>query len=167
MIVVYTDASNYAHEAYLCQERVHGVTTEESIRFLGGTFHCPQTRWSTIEMEAYAIYWALLRLDDLIEGIPFTIRTHHRNLLFMNQHGSRKGLHWKLDIQHYNAVIEHVPGKRNTPADISAGKSSGINHYLFCTSLPYTVPQNNENLFTNICPFWRRTYYCSHNTNPS
>ena len=36
----------------------------------------------------------------------------------MNQHGSRKVLLWKLDIQHYNAIIEHVPGKANIPADI-------------------------------------------------
>ena len=111
-IILYTDASDYAHGAYLCQERIHGDgIIEEPIRFLGGTFHGPQTRWSTIEKEAYAIYWALQRLDDLIGGVPFTIRTDHRNLLFMNNHGSCKVLQWKLDIQHYNAIIEHVPGK--------------------------------------------------------
>ena len=26
-------------------------------------------------------------------------------------------LQWKLDIQHYDAIIEHVPGVMNTPAD--------------------------------------------------
>ena len=80
----------------------------------GGHFMVPKLG----EKEAYAIYWALLRLDDLIGGIPFTIRTDHRNLLFMNQQGSCKVLQWKLDIQHYNAIIEHVPGKANIPADI-------------------------------------------------
>ncbi len=84
----------------------------------GGAFHGPQKRWSTIEKEAYAIYWALLRLDDLVGGVHFTIRTDHRNLLFMNNHGSRKVLQWKLDIQHYDATIEHVPGKANIPADV-------------------------------------------------
>ena len=60
----------------------------------------------------------LLRLDDLIGGIPFTIRTDdERNLLFMNNHGSCKVLQWKLDIQHYDAIIEHVPGKANKPED--------------------------------------------------
>ena len=57
-----------AHGACLCQLRPlpnEGVV-EEPIRFLGGVFHGPQTRWSTIEKEAYAIYWALLRLDDLV-----------------------------------------------------------------------------------------------------
>ena len=119
-IILYTDASDYAHGAYLCQLRPlpnEGVV-EEPIRFLGGIFHGPQTRWSTIEKEAYAIYWALLRLDDLVGGVHFTIRTDHRNLLFMNNHGSRKVLQWKLDIQHYDATIEHVPGKANVPADV-------------------------------------------------
>ena len=99
-IILYSDASDYAHGAYLCQMRPlpnEGVV-EEPIRFLGGIFHGPQTRWSTMGKEAYAIYWALLRLDDLVGGVHFTIRTDHRNLLFMNNHGSRKVLQWMLDI---------------------------------------------------------------------
>ena len=49
----------------------------------------------------------------------FTIRTnHHNHLLFMNNHGYRKVLQWKLDIQHYDASIEHVAGKANIPANV-------------------------------------------------
>ena len=115
--ILYSDESDYAHGAYLCQDRVtDGITTEEPIKFLGGTFH--QTRWSTIEKEAHATYWALLRLDDLIGVIPSTIRMDLRNLLFMNNYGLRKVLQWILDVQHYDAIIEHVPGKENIPADV-------------------------------------------------
>jgi hypothetical protein len=73
-VILYTDASDYAHGAYLCQIRAlpDGTNIEEPIRFLGGTFQGPQVRWSTIEKEAYAIYWALLKLDDLVRG--FTSR---------------------------------------------------------------------------------------------
>ena len=120
-VVLFTDASDYAHGAYLCQL----VTTdgdeilrEEPIRLLSGSFSGAQVRWSTIEKEAYAIYWALDKLDDLLGGIAFTIKTDHRNLLYMNKHGPRKVLQWKLDIQHYNAIIEHVPGNLNIPADV-------------------------------------------------
>ena len=77
-----------------------------------------QTRWSTVEKEAYAIYWALKKLDDLLGGIRFTIRTDHRNLLYLNNHGSPKVLQWKIDIQHYDAVIEHIPGEENILADV-------------------------------------------------
>ena len=36
----------------------------------------------------------------------------------MSNYGSRKVLQWKLDIQHYDATIEHVAGKANIPADV-------------------------------------------------
>ena len=60
-IILYTDASDYAHGAYLCQVQTQtdGSLLEQPIRFLSGTFAGAQTRWSTIEKEAYAIYWAL------------------------------------------------------------------------------------------------------------
>ena len=84
LVIFYTDASNNTHGAYLCQLRTLPDDTriKESIRFLGGTFQSPQLRWSTIENEAYAINWALLRLDDIVGGVHFIIRTDHRNLLF-------------------------------------------------------------------------------------
>ena len=85
---------------------------------MNGSVHGAQTRWSTIEKEAFAIYWALEKLDDLIGRIAFTIRTDHRNVLYMNNHGSRKVLQWKPDIQHYDAIIDYVPGVMNPPADM-------------------------------------------------
>ena len=58
-IVLYTDASDNAHGAYLCQIRTlpDGTSIEDPIRFLGGIFHDPQVRWSNIEKEAYVIYF--------------------------------------------------------------------------------------------------------------
>ena len=100
-IVLYTDASDYAHGAYLCQIKPATETSlemGEPIWFLRGTFSSAQTTWSTVEKEAFAIYWALKRMDDLLGGIAFTIETDHRNLLYMNN-GSRKVLQWKLYIQ--------------------------------------------------------------------
>ena len=94
-IILYTDASDYAHGADLCQviPSAEGIAEyEEPICFLSGSFHGAQTRWSTIEKKAFAIYWALGKPDDLLGGIAFTIRTGHRNLLYMNNHGSRKVL---------------------------------------------------------------------------
>ena len=121
-IILYTDASDCACGAYLCQiipaAEGRRAEYEEPIRFLSGSIHGAQTRWSTIEKEAFAIYWALGKLDDLLGGIALTIRKDHRNLLYMNNHGSQRLLQWKLDIQHYDAIIEHVPSVMNTPADV-------------------------------------------------
>jgi len=36
----------------------------------------------------------------------------------MNNDGSRKVLQWKLDIEHHDATIEHVPDKANILADV-------------------------------------------------
>ena len=56
--ILFTDATNDAHAVYSHQERqIDGKAVKEPIRFLGVTFHGPQTRWSTIEKETYAIYW--------------------------------------------------------------------------------------------------------------
>ena len=83
---MYNDASDYAHGAYLCQVQIQpdGSLTEHPIRFLNGTLAVPQIRWSTIEKDAYDIYWAFKKLDDLLGRIRFTIRTDHRNLLYLN-----------------------------------------------------------------------------------
>jgi len=65
----------------------------------------------------YAICSALGKPKDPLRGIAFTVRKDNRNILYMNKHGSRKVLQKKLDIQHYNAVIEYVPEIHNIPAD--------------------------------------------------
>jgi len=59
----------------------------------------------------------------------------------MNKHGSRKVRQWKLDIQHYNGIIEHVPGNLNIP-DVFSGlveKVETIIHHILV--LGYTAPQ--------------------------
>ena len=59
MIILYTDASDYAHGAYLYQVAPamdNAPEHEEIIRFLSGSFHGAQRRRSTIEKDAFAIY---------------------------------------------------------------------------------------------------------------
>jgi hypothetical protein len=102
-IYLCTDASDYAIGAYLYQVRlIDNIEYHEPIRFLSKTLTGAQLRWSTIEKEAYAIYFSLNKLDDLLGGITFTIRTDHSNLLFLNNGGSKKVLNWKLAIQHFD-----------------------------------------------------------------
>ena len=117
-IVLCTDASDYAIGAYLYQvERKDGVDKQQPIRFLSKSLTGAQLRWSTIEKEAYAIYYALTKLEDLLGGVSFTIKTDHNNLIFMNNAGSKKVLNWKLAIQHFDFFIEHIKGEQNIIAD--------------------------------------------------
>ena len=90
-------------------------------------------------------------------GYYFTIRTDHRNLLFMNNLGSRKVLQWKSNTQHYDATIEHVAGKANIPADefswlIIRPQPVVLNHVLYQY---YSAPRHNETCATRNEPHLR------------
>jgi hypothetical protein len=113
-IFLHTDASDYAIGGYLFQ-LVEGK--EQPIRFMSKSLSGSQLNWSTIEKEAYAIWYSLKKFNDLLQGMHFTLRTDHRNLTFINTKGSPKVQRWKLDIQAYNMVVEHIQGVDNIPAD--------------------------------------------------
>ena len=87
---------------------------EQPIRLLSGTWEGVQTRWSTIEKEAYAIYWAQRKsMIPYIWSMGTLYNTEHRYLLYLNNCGSRKVIERKFDIQHniYNdTIIKHVGG---------------------------------------------------------
>ena len=75
----------------------------------------------------------------------------------MNKHGSRKVLQWKLDIHHYYAIIEHVPGNLNIPADVFSRlveKAETIIHHILV--LGCTAPQRQ---LIKECHEW----LCAHN----
>jgi hypothetical protein len=114
-IFLHTDASDYAIGAYLFQVK---EGKEIPIRFMSKTLAGAQVRWSTIEKECFAMYYSLKKFADLLLGVPFVLRTDHRNLLYLNEAGSAKVTRWKIEIQNYNFRIEHIPGVENIPADM-------------------------------------------------
>jgi hypothetical protein len=76
-IYLHTDASNYAIGAYLYQIK---DGKEVPIRFMSKTLTGAQLNWSTIEKECFAMYYSLKKFATLLLGIPFILRTDHRNL---------------------------------------------------------------------------------------
>eukprot|EP00969_Alexandrium_andersonii_P159352 7040487-Alexandrium_andersonii.AAC.1 len=101
-IYLETDASDYGIGAYLYQ-LVDG--TQQPIVFLSKTLSKVQQRWSTIEKECYAIWYALKSLEHLLRDVHFTLRTDHRNLTYLNIN-SPKVVRWKLAIQEYDFHVE-------------------------------------------------------------
>ena len=95
-LILCTDTYDYDIGAYLYQKAKNCLMLLSnqaiSIRFLSETLTPVQSRWSTIEKEAYAIYYAGQKLDDLLGGVQFKLRIDHNILLFMNPIGSRKVL---------------------------------------------------------------------------
>jgi hypothetical protein len=111
--VLDTDASDYGIGAYLYQI----IDNEQKpIAFLSKTLSKVQQRWSTIEKECYAIWYALRHWEFLLRDIFFTIRTDHRNLKYLNTN-TPKVVRWKLAVQEYNFQLEDIKGPTNVIAD--------------------------------------------------
>ena len=115
-IFLRTDASDYGIGAVLYQKS----STDESeipIAFISKTLQKEQLRWSVPEKEAYAIFYALCKLEHLIRDVHFLMQTDHKNLTYINYGNSAKILRWKLHIQEFDFSLEHIAGSDNDVAD--------------------------------------------------
>ena len=116
-VFLHTDACDTGIGAYLFQLDRDGK--ELPIGFMSQALHDAQLRWSTFEQEAFAIHEALKKFQYILRDVQFTLRTDHRNLLYLNDSGaSDKVLRWKLDIQQFDFIVEHIPGEQNIVADL-------------------------------------------------
>jgi hypothetical protein len=114
-VFVATDASDYGIGAYLYQLEFDNESGEEHqlpVAFFSKTLSKVQQRWSTIEKECYAIWYALKHWEHLLRDVKFTIKTDHRNLRYLNTN-TPKVVRWKLAIQEYDFVLEHIAGPLN------------------------------------------------------
>ena len=124
--ILYVDASNYCVGGVLVQpceegeQLVPGVPFEKPIYFLSHKLSETQQRWSTIEKEAFAIKYALEKLDHYLLNAKFIIRTDHKPLQYLLESPmqNKKIQQWALAISAYDCTIEHVSGKSNLCADL-------------------------------------------------
>jgi transposase InsO family protein len=114
-VFLHTDASDYGCGGYLFQKDETGK--EFPIQFLSKSFSAVQRRWSTIEKECYGLWYCVTQLEHLLRDRHFTLRTDHRNLLYLNNQASPKIVRWKLSIQEYSFDIQHIAGPLNIVAD--------------------------------------------------
>ena len=127
---LYTDASNHSIGACLTQcvvDELEGQEIEKPVYFLSHKLSDTQTRWSTIEREAYAIHYSLQKLHHYLHGATFTIYTDHKPLQYLlnSPMQNRKIQVWALSIAGYNCRIEYLQGKNNVCADLLS-RSKGI-----------------------------------------
>lgn len=114
--VVTTDASEFAVGACLSQE-VGG--TQRPIAFLSKKLSDSQAKWSAIEREAYAIVWALGKLDTWLFGAKIKVATDHNPLTYLTRSASSSArlTRWSLALQRYDIEIIHIRGSLNKCAD--------------------------------------------------
>ena len=113
-VYLHTDASDYGIGAYLFQV-IDGK--EHPVMFMSKTLSAHEIKWSTIDKEAYAIMYALHKMDHLLRDIPFILKTDHKNLIYLKDSKSPRVNRWKLEAQNYNFRVEHIPGIENVIAD--------------------------------------------------
>ena len=113
-IRLYTDASAYGIGGALFQI-VNDVW--KPIAFISKSLTAVQLKWSTIQTEAYAIFYCCSKLDHLLRDRQFTIHTDHQNLTYMTKNSSSMVSRWYIALQELDFTIEFVKGSQNTIAD--------------------------------------------------
>ena len=122
--VLYTDASQYCIGACLTQE-VDGE--EKPIYFLSHKLTPTQTRWPTIEKEAYAIHYSVQKLNHYLHDATFVIRTDHKPLKYIldSPMNNKKVQLWALILAGYNCKVEYIEGRLNCCADLLSRLPTG------------------------------------------
>ena len=78
--VLYTDASDTCIGACLTQE-CDG--DEKPVYYLSHKFSRSQCKWSVVEKEAFAIHFALQKIDYYLHNSQFVMRTDHKPLKYL------------------------------------------------------------------------------------
>ncbi len=116
--ILRTDASDLGVGAVLLQiDDSFTPPQHQPIGFVSQKLSSQATRWSTIEKEAYAVYFGVKSFAYYLIGKPFVLQTDHANLQWMEASVVPKILRWRIYLQTFQFVIQHIPGKANTVAD--------------------------------------------------
>ena len=115
--IIRTDASDYAIGAALAQ--VDDAGHERPVAFASAKLSDVQTRWSTIEKEAYAVIFALRKFDVNVFGCKIDLYTDHNPLQYLVTcaPNSAKLTRWALSLSRYDITVRHISGRENVTAD--------------------------------------------------
>ena len=113
-IFLHTDASDYGIGGFLFQI-VQGKET--AIAFHSKSFSKAQLRWSVPQKEAFGIFDTIKQFRQLLESRDFTLRTDHRNLLFIKQSSNPMIVRWYMALSEFNFKLEFISGADNGIAD--------------------------------------------------
>jgi hypothetical protein len=143
-VFVHTDASDYGIGAY-CFQVKEGV--ERPIAFMSKMLSAQEIAWTTIEKECYALVYALRKFEYLLRDRPFTLRTDHANLKYINDPPSPKVRRWKLAIQEYDFHLEHIKGELNIVAD-AFSRLLSIDEDNLCLMEEYVIPKDKYDIIS-------------------
>lgn len=113
-ITLCTDASDYGVGGYLYQT-IDGI--DYPIAFVSLSLSGPQSRWATIQKEAFAIFYCVLQLEPLLRYRKFFILTDHRNLLFIKEASNPMIVRWYMALSEFDFSLGYIAGPKNIVAD--------------------------------------------------
>ena len=113
--VLQTDASDSGLGAVLLQEH-DGVNMP--VMYISRKLNAAETRYSTIERECLALFWATKRLHVYLYGTEFILEIDHQPLAFVNRSNinNDRVMRWALHLQMYRYQVRIVKGSANTTA---------------------------------------------------
>ena len=158
--ILRTDASQSGVGAVLLQvvpssDANSDVFQYQPISFASQKFSPQAVNWSTIEQEAYGIYFGVKSFSYYLRCKPFTLETDHNNLLWMEASAVPKVIRWRVYLQSFSFTLRHIPGKQNIVADwlsrahtnaddVHTLSSSSLDSLLFILSgRIYEIHSNN------------------------
>ena len=99
---------------YLLQT-VDGI--DQPVAFVSRSLTKSQLRWSVIQKEAYGIFYSCMYLQSLLRDRLFTVRTDHRNLLFITEASNPMIVRWHMALSEFSFTLEFIRGVDNDIAD--------------------------------------------------
>lgn len=115
---LYTDASDYSIGAVLVQADEDGI--DRPVHLISGRLNSAQRNYPTIEKEAYAMIYALIKLRPYLYGADFVVYTDHKPLkcLFKKEMKNSRIQRWSILLNDYQCEIQYMQGKSNVFADM-------------------------------------------------
>lgn len=115
--ILQTDSSDRGIGAVLIQE-VDGE--RHPILYMSKKLLAREQAYSTVEKECLAIVKSVTSLREYLYGTRFVVESDHYPLQWLKEMKGKNQrlLRWSLTLQEYNYTVKHVPGKKNTVADV-------------------------------------------------
>ena len=114
--ILTTDASNFAIGAVLSQGP---IGKDRPVAFASRTLTKTEEKYSVIEKELLAIFWACKYFRPYLFGKKFTVFTDHKPLtyIFSLKDPNDKMIRWRLRLEEFDYEVKYRPGKQNVVAD--------------------------------------------------
>ena len=112
--IVDTDASLLGLGAILMQQ---DEGAEYVIAYASRALTEAEKKWSVTELEALAIVWACELFRPYVHGAPFTIRTDHFSLQWLNTAKNNRIARWGLRLQDFMFKVLHRKGTQCAHVD--------------------------------------------------